>query len=213
MGKPTVINFLLDESGSMQSQWTETIAGFNVYVDTLRGTDKEVDVTFSLITFGDSGQYNKVINNARIDRVPYLTSALYSPRYGTAIADNALKCIQEMDAYLKQCKDDPNVVIVIQTDGEEGGGYHTLDDLKQTIAQKTKAGWKFIFMGCGIDAYSLGKKMGVATALTSSYRGANTEKAFENLAQNTVKYVHSGSGGDLDYTSDQRKKQGDNYRG
>lgn len=205
---PTVISILLDESSSMSPYQMPTIEGLNIYIDTLRSTDKEVDVEMSLINFGGEGIYKPIFVSTRIDRVPYLDQNSYRPQYGTCIAPNALQCINEMETRVAQRGDSPNVVMVIQSDGEDSSPKN--EDLKKKIAQKRKEGWLFLFMSCGCRA-DYAKCVGIDAAMTSTYDGWSTQTAFENLAKNTVKFIHSGSAIDLAYDAAQRKAQGDRY--
>lgn len=201
--RATVIHFLLDDSGSMSGWRMPTINGHNVYIDTLRGTDKEVDVTCSLTKFGSRGHYYAVYKDVRIDQVPYLTTSNYNPNSGTDINDALRKCIADTEQMLSARKDKPNVVIILQTDGEDTPN----PDLIPIIMKKQKDGWIFMMMGCGnsVERYALG--IGLKKENISYYAGQKTKEAFENLAQNTVRYVHSGSLEDIAYTEEQRKRQ------
>lgn len=210
--RPTVIHILLDESGSMSSWRDTTITGFNTYIDTLRGTDKEVDVEVSLINFMDEGQYKKVLSNIRIDKVPTLTRSGYNPTGGTAICSAIWRSIEEMEAHISSRGDNPHAVIVVQTDGQEDGGSISTSMLASKVKEKRNQGWQFVFMGCGINAYEVSRKLGIPQDTTSSYDGRNTEAAFENLAKNTVRFVHSGNSNDIRYDDAQRKEQGDRYK-
>lgn len=206
MSMPTIINLLLDDSGSMQSVIRQTVAGFNTYLDTLRGTDKEVDVSFTFTLFGSAGHYVERFKDVRIDKVPYLTSNDYRPNSGTQICSALDMCITQTEAMLDKRGGRANVVVVLQTDGEDGTFNNST---KAAIEKKMKQGWKFIFMASSPSATHFATNMGFDPSMVSYYNSSTaSDKAFENLADNTVKYVHSGSNDSLKYSDDQRRRQG-----
>jgi hypothetical protein len=93
----------------------------------------------------------------------------YQPRGGTPLIDAALKTIAAVEDSLAKYDTVPKVIVCIQTDGEENSSTeHTWEELKQVVAEKTKKGWQFNFMGTGIDAYDQGARMGIAAANTMS---------------------------------------------
>jgi len=86
------------------------------------------------------------------------------------------------------------VLFIIQTDGEENSSQHvTRKDVLRRVAEKTAAGWQFIYLGCDIDAMGRGGDLGIAAGNTMSYDGATTGAAFRNLGDSTRTYRARGS--------------------
>jgi hypothetical protein len=184
----TLVTLLLDRSGSMQSAKDDTLGALNAYLSGLRSSG--ADIRFSLVLFDTDGNrmaLDKVHVARRIAEVPDLRPEDYTPRGSTPLIDAACTTIRAVAASLDG--HDAKPVFVIQTDGQENASVeNSWADLKALIAEKELAGWDFVFMGCGIDAYDQGARMGVSTDRTMAYRRdrAATEAAFEGLAEATV---------------------------
>lgn len=205
-----LVTFLLDRSGSMQACKGATIEGFNGYVATLQ-EEKETKILFTFLTF-DTGSLDKIYVAEPIGKVAKLTEATYLPRGGTPLIDAAVKTIRATSAALNGGND--RVVVCIQTDGQENSSSeHTLEELRALIAEKAAAGWQFLFMGAGIDAYAQGAALGIPTANTMSYdhtQAATTDAAFTASARNTMSFG-SGRAGSAAYSVSQRRAAGDRF--
>jgi hypothetical protein len=81
------------------------------------------------------------------------------------------------------------------------------------ISEKEEDGWEFVFMGCGIDAYNQGARMGISKSKTVSYGKDKkaTMAAFRATAQNTSMYS-SGMMADLSYSDKQKVDAGDMWK-
>ncbi len=184
---PTLVTFLLDRSGSMNSIKAATIEGFNAYLASLK-QEKEASIDFTFLTF-DTGSLDKVCVADPIASVVELTDAFYQPRGGTPLIDAAVKTIRATEDALKLRDSKTKVVVAIQTDGfENASTEHTSEELRGLIAARTADGWEFLFMGAGIDAYSQAQQFGIAAANTMSYDAADlasTKAAFSASAGNT----------------------------
>ncbi len=158
----TLVTFLLDETGSMESIKDDTIGGFNSYLASLKAESAAID--FTLIKF-DSRRIEKVCVATPVAQVKELDAASYQPGATTPLIDAACKTIKAVEKSLIGAT--PKVVICIQTDGDENASTeHTWDELNALIKEKTAAGWQFNFLGTGIDAYAAGSRMGVAAMAT-----------------------------------------------
>lgn len=209
--KKTLVTLLLDRSGSMQSVKSDTIGAINAYLGELRNA--EADIRFSLVLFdtGPSGKMDleKVFVARPVAEVPDLTGADFMPRGGTPLIDAACTTIRAVGDSL--VGKEANVVMAIQTDGAENASVENdWSGLKTLIAEKEEAGWEFLFMGCGIDAYEQGRMMGIKASKTLSYRRGNKETlaAFAETARNTARYA-SGAMMDMGYSAAQKRRAGD----
>src|SRR5262245_31493327 len=145
----TLVTFLLDETGSMESIKDDTIGGFNAYLGSLRAESAPID--FTLIRF-DSRRIEKVCVAVPVAEVAELTPASYQPGASTPLIDAAYKTIKAVEKSLKGSN--PKVVVCIQTDGHENASTeHTWDELNALIKEKSAVGWQFNVLGTGIDAY------------------------------------------------------------
>lgn len=212
----TIVTLLLDRSGSMKKIKAETLAGYNAYIKKLREGE---DIDFSLIQFA-TGHRDATVNHLAPNDVPELIDADYVPKGYTPLIDAAYETILEVEHYAKatplipyrdDLRGEPKVVICIQTDGEENDSKsHTLAELQELIAAKTKAGWEFIFMGAGIEAYNQAGVLGITQDKTISYGIAarETMAAFTATGSNTARYS-AGVLKDTGYTAWQKRSAGD----
>lgn len=205
----TSVTFLLDRSGSMNAIKASTIEAFNAYLKGLK--EEPLGMSFSLVQF-DSGGLEKVCVRVPVATAPELTDATYQPRGGTPLIDAAYKTIRAVEKSLPDSN--PKVVICIQTDGEENESReYSWETLRALIAEKTKLGWQFNFMGAGIDAYNQGAKMGISRGQTMSYDSNDmvaTSAAFTASAANTRSFL-SGQSRDTSYSTSQKMAAGDKF--
>lgn len=202
----TLVTFLLDKSGSMQTIRDDTIGAFNVYLETLQKGETAKQTEFTFLQF-DTQSLDKICVNREVENVEMLTEATFVPRGGTPLIDAACKTIKAVESAIKQRDSEPKIVICIQTDGYENASTEfTRDDLHALIKEKTEAGWQFNFMGAGIDAYDQGVRFGFSVDNTISYDSkdrAATRAAFKASAENTTLYA-SGAMASTAYSSAQK---------
>ncbi|MGA7328901.1 MAG: hypothetical protein WBX25_31550 [Rhodomicrobium sp.] len=206
----TLVTFLLDRTGSMESVRDDTIGAFNTYLDTLKQDGDSL--YFTLIQF-DSMSVDKVHVNEPVKEIPRLTRETYVPRASTPLIDAAYKTIKAVE---KSVNGSPQtkIVICIQTDGQENASIeYGWDELNALIKEKFEQGWQFNFMGAGIDAYSQASRMGISMDQTLSYDSkdaAATRAAFSATAENTVLYALSGMSSTA-YSKRQKREAGDKF--
>lgn len=204
MTKVTV-TFLLDETGSMMSIKDDTIGGFNQYLSTLKAMGGEV--SFSLLKF-DSNRVEKVCVGKPVAEVAELTNETYTPGALTPLYDAAVKAIKATEPNAAGAK----VIVVIQTDGHENASReYKRADLADLIKEKTAAGWEFVFLGAGIDAYGEAQALGINAANTVSYCRANSGQTFSTLARNSVAYA-TGMAESMSFSPKQKLDAGDVYQ-
>jgi hypothetical protein len=183
----TLVTFLLDETGSMQSIKDDTIGGFNSYLASLKAESASID--FTLIKF-DSRRIEKVCVAVPVAQVKELDADSYQPGATTPLIDAAYKTIKAVEKSLSGAN--PKVVICIQTDGHENASTeHTWDELNAIIKEKTAAGWQFNFLGTGIDAYDTGSRMGVAamSTMASGRASKHVRASYSSLGAATAAFA------------------------
>ncbi len=209
----TLVTFLLDRTGSMQSIKDDTIGAFNAYLETLQ--KKGGGIEFSLLQF-NSISIDKICVNRPVTAVAPLSDETFQPRASTPLIDAAYKTIEAVGEALAKRKAKPKVVICIQTDGlENASTEHTWAELNLLIKEKSKLGWQFNFMGAGIDAYEQGRQMGIPAAATVSYdktSRAATVGAFAASAENTIAYARDEAP-TVGFSPAQKRMAGDRFAG
>lgn len=211
MTHKNLITIVLDKSGSMAGKREATIKALNEYIDSLRNVDG--DNRISLVTFSSQGYQqqmvlNKVLVAENLRTVRRLDESDMHCGGGTPLLSAVYNTIQAVERSMGGRKD-IRPIIVIQTDGEENtsiGMTHSM--LKSLIQEKEAAGWEFVFMGCGVDAYADGMKMGFASAKVMSYGEARSAEAFRATSEITASYL-SGSSASMNYSRSHKTASGD----
>lgn len=150
--------FLLDKSGSMESRISDTIGGFNTFVN----EQKQFGGTLTLYTFSD--RLNCVFRDVPIDDVKPLDN--YAPSGNTALYD-------AMGEILNIHEDG---TLAVLTDGEENASRrYTKAHVKDLIKRSRM---NVIYFGADIeDAAELGIKN------AHYYNGDRTPETFRMLSQ------------------------------
>jgi uncharacterized protein YegL len=182
----TEIIFLLDRSGSMAGLESDTIGGFNAFIQRQCQLDGETRLT--AVLFDD--QYEVLWNG--VDAAAARLEDQYYVRGCTALLDAIGKGIQDVGSRLSKTSEESRpgkVIFVITTDGEENASTEfTYEKVKQLISrQQEKYNWEFIFMGANIDAAKEASSIGIDTGKAYSFEG--TEKGVECMYETVFEAV------------------------
>ena len=166
------IVFLLDRSGSMGGMESDTIGGYNSYLN----QQKDKNALVTTVLFND--QYELLTNRAKIQDVSDLTSSEYYVRGCTALLDAIGKTIKLMDkAKSKKC------IFVITTDGYENASKeYNKAQIKEIIVGHKDC--EFMYIGANIDSYSEASALGIKASNTANYKKTKdgTRSLFKALA-------------------------------
>ncbi len=179
--KETLISFILDETGSMESVKSQTISGFNEYIETLQKDKTFQKAKFTLTKF-NSEKVEIVHNGVAIGKVSLLTDATYQPDNTTPLYDAIGRTIQSI-------KSKGSVLMVIQTDGQENASIEfTQRSIFDMIAEKKKEGWTFAFLGADMDAYAASSAIGIPKGNTANYTNSKIDGAMRGLAEASINH-------------------------
>ena len=158
----TEIVFLLDRSGSMGGLESDTIGGFNAFIE--KQSQAEGDTTVTVVLFDD--RYEILWNGVAAKKAK-LTDNEYYVRGSTALLDAVGKTILGVGYRLSKTREGERpgkVIFVITTDGLENASREfTYSKVKELIThQQEKYGWEFIFLGANIDAVREAGNIGIA---------------------------------------------------
>jgi hypothetical protein len=143
----TEIIFLLDRSGSMGGLESDSIGGFNAFIENQRKLEGKTLVTGVL--FDD--QYEVVWNGAEAEKVK-LTAEEYYVRGCTALLDAIGKTILDVGYRLSKTNED----------NRPASREYTYKKVKELIKhQQEKYNWEFIFLGANIDAEKEADSLGI----------------------------------------------------
>lgn len=206
----TLVNFILDKSGSMDSVVDATISGFNEYVKTLKKDGNKYEFTLTLF----DTMIEVPIKGEAISQVPDLDREKYKPSGGTALYDAVCTTIKGVKE-----KKGQKVINIIMTDGEENSSKeYTQVQMKALIAEREKKGnWTFVYLGANQDSYAAAAKFGIpmgnAVNFVSTSAGVNV--AMRTLSANTSNFAMSAASATSAFFagSDQSKLTASNLSG
>lgn len=187
----TLVKFILDETGSMDSVRQATIDGFNEYVNGLKG-DKKNKYELSLVKF-DSNGIKQVYDYSPISDVQNLTFESYRPGAMTNLNDAIGFTITEMEEKIKS--KNVNVLVVIMTDGHENASIEWRDPtrIRDLISQKEKNGWTITFLGANMDAQKVAGTYAIRVGNAKSFSVQNMGATMRGLAGTTRNYASSAT--------------------
>jgi hypothetical protein len=171
------VGFCLDQSGSMETQVKEAVAGFNAFKE--EQVSQPGSAYLTLVLFDTTVVVR--FHGGDMKLVPDLGRGVnpYSPSGGTALYDAVDTTISEMEKWVGENNYSEQVVIAIFTDGGENSSTRvSIDQLNERIStKKENDGWEFVFMGSGGASWTEGRTFAAAGVSTLNYSG--TPKATE----------------------------------
>ena len=190
----TELVFILDRSGSMAGLESDTIGGYNSFLEKQKEEDGSCLVSTVLFN-----QHSKVIHDRvdlvkieKMDRKDYLASGT------TALIDamgDAIHHIKNVHKYIRKEDVPANTIFVIITDGLENASHkYSSDDVKKMVEQQKEKGWEFLFLGANIDAVETARTYGIAEDRTSDYLcdEVGIEKNFDALSKSVKSFRACG---------------------
>ena len=184
----TQVFLMLDMTGSMQANKQATIDACNEFVEGLKDDPHTRDFLFSLAVFNSNIGLERVVDGVQLDRAPKLDHEHYQPAGATPLYDAMWQSMNLLEDHQGQ------VLFIVQTDGEENSSrIATRQQIVDRVAEKTTAGWQFVYLGCDIDAMQQGGELGIAAGNTMSYDRRHTGKAFADMTDAVTRYASGGS--------------------
>lgn len=188
----TEIVFILDQSGSMAALRSDTIGGYNTYIEDQKKEPGEAFLT--TVLFDDD--YVLLHDHLNLQDVPPLTEKDYVPDGYTALMDAIGRTINSVGNRLANTPEEErpaHVIFVITTDGYENSSHEfTRAKIKEMIEhQQSKYSWQFLFLGAGIDAYEEAASIGIggmcAMSVTATSYGTKNMYMSVTNASKTIR--------------------------
>lgn len=172
------IVFLLDRSGSMRGLESDTIGGYNSYLESQKGSNAKV----TTVLFDDN--YELLTNRTNIEDIKEITNTEYYVRGCTALLDAIGKSIKLMDkAKSKKC------IFVITTDGYENASKeYNKAQIKELI--EGHKDWEFIYVGADIDSYAEASALGISEKNIANYTkdAKGVRNLFKSVGKASIMY-------------------------
>ena len=195
----TIVSVVLDMSGSMTRLAAATREGLNAYLDSLRQDSENTDEVLVSVTVFDSmwesGSYdqipriNTIFNLEPLSKLPEITQEHYNPEGGTPLYDAIGATVERTEEALKGVKGNPDVLLVIITDGENNTSKKlTRENAKVLIESKQGAGWTPVYLGANQDAWAVSEGLGISRGSAKSYSatvGGVKDEVFKDLGVRT----------------------------
>lgn len=193
---PVHIVFILDRSGSMGSVQSDVIGGFNQFLKDQKA--QPGDCRMTLVQFDSQDPFEVLQQATKIKEVPTLTSAIYQPRGGTPLLDaegRAINLMKERElARSAAGKKKEAVLFVTYTDGLENASTEwTFEMLTAAKKEREEAGWTFMYLGAGHDAYGQSAHIGTRSANTQSFVHTSAGHAAASKGASAVATAYRGA--------------------
>lgn len=206
----THIVMVLDRSGSMGAIASDTIGGFNRFIEDQRYALGEC--TVHLVQFDDVA-IETVFDHRPVRDVPPLTSETFVPRGWTPLYDAVGHTIKRTGEFLKNEPENhrpAKVIFVIITDGLENHSREfTQQSVFEMIRHQTEAyKWQFVYLGANQDAMAVGASIGIAraNAMTYAANDVGTQSAFASVSNNAARF-RSGLNVCMSFSAEDREEQ------
>lgn len=187
----TLINVLMDSSGSMAPLTKDTVGGFNTFL----AEQKALPGTAALTLCTFSTTISLVYDCEDLQSIPFLTTDTYRASGGTALLDAMGITLNEVGKKLAAMPEEERpskVIFLIITDGEENSSKeYLLQTVKDMVShQREKYNWEFVFTGANIDAISAGATLGVSVNNSVNYEATmeGTKKLYQGLSKGVSDY-------------------------
>lgn len=170
---------LLDRSGSMQSNWAETLGAINGYVANI---DRDTKVTLAVF---DSVSFDVLRDGVKAKNWRHLTNDEANPRGMTPLFDAIGKLGNIVDA--------KKAAIVILTDGAENASVEMSKDTARLVIVGWRArGYDVSFIGADFDAFSEARGLGLGYGQTMNVSKGKMAETMAVSAQRTNAYAATG---------------------
>lgn len=208
----TVIQAIIDRSGSMETIRSDAEGGFNAFVADQRNQPGQCQL--SLAQFDN--EYEVVYTDRPLDEVPPLQIV---PRGTTAMLDAIGRTVIDLGARLAAMPEDARpgtVLVAIVTDGLENASREfSYAAIKQLITQQEQVyNWTFMYLGADQDAIAQGAQMGIAAGRSLTYGRGSSGQAYEAMS-GAVRRLRSAAADGLqapevrraaEFTADERQQ-------
>lgn len=185
-GIPTIIEFLLDETKSMDAYIQQTINGFNDFVEEQKKVDGEC---FFTLTKFDTDGFRTPYTDLDINCVPHLTTSTFVPNESTNFRDAIIHRMNVRKSLLETWDIKPKILFVVLTDGEDNASKLSVLHVKGQITTTFQnEDWAFIYLGAYPRSAKVGIDLGFPENNIKCFAGERMHEEFNDLSSATTAY-------------------------
>lgn len=182
------VYLLLDRSGSMQSQWSDTIGAINAYVSEL---DKSINIYIAAFDSGYNGDSTyEVVRNTTVAGFKPISTTEITPRGGTPLLDSMGRLLDHAFSEASE-----KAYIVVMTDGYENTSKKLSKQvITEKLARAEDRNWEVVFLGANFDNVTdQAKSIGISAAKTMNISTSNLFDEMKFMACNSTAYMNAGT--------------------
>lgn len=184
---PQLDYILVDGSGSMMSQWHETLAAIDTYVDVLKAANANAQL---ILTVFDSTDISCTQRNHRLDTwTPLRHEPIGSHFNGTPLYD----AINVMARTLRDLNP-PNAHIVIVTDGADTHSVTSITQAKAVLDWCRAKGWQVTFIGANFNNLQQAALLGSHPESCIGVEKSQLSPAAKALGTKRLRHIKTGAG-------------------
>lgn len=185
------IVMVVDRSGSMAgATLSDHIGGIKTFI---KDQQNQVGETrFTLVQFDSNDPFEVLYDDVNVNDVNVEEVALV-PRGGTPLLDAFGKTLAYAEEKETKKKSDKVIAVVITDGAENSSKEWTKAKLEQTVTEKQKAGWEFMFLGAGINAFADASSFGVSSGQVMNVcnSSADIKALYSSLSSHKINLARS----------------------
>lgn len=181
---PTVVEFILDETGSMSPHKAATLQAFNAFLAEQRNGPG--DLLFTLTKFSSAAGIRTPYQDLAVGMVPEITASTFWPSGGTNLYDTIAVRIDALTSRLASWPVRPNIMVVAMTDGEDNASMTSEPVLAAKIGEASQRGWACLFLGATPRAIEIAKRLGFTPGNTKRFEMTEVADTMATLSRATT---------------------------
>jgi hypothetical protein len=179
----TLIEFLLDETGSMPQDGT--ISGFNVFLEEQRSQNGHCLLT---LTKFDTDGLRTPYTDIEIGMVPPLARNTFKPGEMTNLRDAIVQRARALEDRLEGFTTKPNVIFVVLTDGGDNASRFCERTVRDTLKAREADGWTFLYRGPRGSGLATAEKLGFRSENAAEFDPADIIGTMTELSRTTTAF-------------------------
>ena len=187
---PMIIEFLLDQTGSMTRYRAETLTGYSDFLATQR--EAPGTCLFSLTKFSTCGLVTPFVD-IDVRRVPVLDEHSFVPDGMTNLRDAICERIANLETRLSTWDVAPRVLFVCLTDGDDNASRRSRAEVRKQIVAATDRGWTMAYLGSHPSAAQAARDMGFDDGNIRTFEQASTRETMTDLGVATATFRATAS--------------------